>query len=138
MARTTDQQRTAGSSRPAAAAFAATDRDSLNGDDQGEDTLEETGTWRDAAVFGAGLALGLALGAGAALLSAPLKGADARKYLGKRVSRLRDHAEEQWDDLRDDAGYVAHRGRRKAGRVATRGRWSAEDIYDRGRRKVGL
>ncbi len=62
--------------------------------------------WQEVALFGAGLALGVILGAGGALLTAPRTGAETRAALGARASRLRRstvrHGQSAWDDLRDE------------------------------------
>jgi len=62
--------------------------------------------WQEVALFGAGLALGVILGAGGALLTAPRTGAETRAALGARAARLRRsgvrHSENAWDELRDE------------------------------------
>jgi hypothetical protein len=62
--------------------------------------------WQEVALFGAGLALGVILGAGGALLTAPRTGAETRAALGARASRLRRagarHSQNAWDELRDE------------------------------------
>ena len=62
--------------------------------------------WQEVALFGAGLALGVILGAGGALLTAPRTGAETRAALGARAARLRRstarHGQNAWDDLRDE------------------------------------
>lgn len=54
--------------------------------------------WRQLAVFGAGLALGIALGAGVALLAAPQDGAEARDAIRRRVRQTRRELEERGTD----------------------------------------
>jgi len=58
------------------------------------------------ALFGAGLALGVILGAGGALLAAPRTGAETRAALGARAARLRRStvrsSQNAWDELRDE------------------------------------
>ena len=65
----------------------------------------ETG-WQEIALFGAGLALGVILGAGGALLTAPRTGAETRAALGARASRFRRstarRSRNAWDELRDE------------------------------------
>src|SRR5215831_13368845 len=62
--------------------------------------------WQQVAIFGAGLALGLALGAGTALLTAPQSGEETRAALRGRARRIgrtasrRSH--DAWDELRDE------------------------------------
>lgn len=86
---------------------------------------------RSAAIFGAGLAVGAMLGAGAALLFAPRSGEDTRELLADRAQRLGGRMSERLDDVRGDLGWYLRRGRRKLGRGASRGRWAGEDLADR-------
>ena len=62
--------------------------------------------WQEVAVFSAGVALGLLLGVGGALLTAPRTGAETRAALGARASRLRRttgrRGRDAWDDLRHE------------------------------------
>ncbi|NUO94320.1 MAG: YtxH domain-containing protein, partial [Gemmatimonadaceae bacterium] len=44
--------------------------------------------WQQVAIFGVGIAVGLMVGAGAALLSAPQSGAETRAALRARASRV--------------------------------------------------
>ncbi|MEJ7810070.1 MAG: YtxH domain-containing protein [Gemmatimonadaceae bacterium] len=90
--------------------------------------------WAQIGALGAGIAIGLAVGAGIALLLAPMSGEDTRDLIGDRTRALRGRASERWDDLRDELRHAAHRGRRRVRRGAARGRWKAEDAYDRARR----
>src|SRR5437016_778545 len=53
-----------------------------------------------AAVFTAGVALGVLVGAGIALLLAPQTGADTRRALARRGRRLTGRGRDAWDDLR--------------------------------------
>lgn len=94
--------------------------------------------------FAAGLAIGLAVGAGMALLTAPSTGEEARAYLTGRMHDLGDDVAERWDDLRDELRARARRGRKHAGRKLTRGgwqltraRWAAEDALARDRSARG-
>ena len=52
--------------------------------------------------FVAGLLLGAAIGATAALLSAPQSGRRTRRKLGKAAVGLRKTTGERWDELSDD------------------------------------
>ena len=60
--------------------------------------------WQQLALFGAGLALGIAVGAGAALLTAPRTGAETRADLAARAAKARRgtarRGRDAWDDLR--------------------------------------
>jgi hypothetical protein len=97
-------------------------------------SYDEEGGWARAGTFGAGLALGLALGVGTTLLLAPRSGEETRELLGIGARRLGGRVANQWDDLRDELSWLARRGRRRIRRGLTRGRWKAEDVADRGRR----
>lgn len=87
------------------------------------------------AAFGAGLTLGLVLGAGATLLLAPQAGEETRDQLGAGARRIGGQVADRWDDLRDELRWMAHRGRRSMRRGLARGRWMAEDVADRGRHR---
>jgi hypothetical protein len=89
--------------------------------------------WGQVALFGAGLALGITLGAGAALLTAPRSGEETRAVLRGRVGRLRRTAgrksHDVWDDLRDELAGVKHAiRRRKLKRAAARDRRRELDL----------
>lgn len=60
--------------------------------------------WQQVAIFGAGLALGIALGAGVAMLTAPASGIETRYALAKRARRVRrasvEKGHDAWDGLR--------------------------------------
>jgi gas vesicle protein len=89
---------------------------------QRPEELPET-DWGQVALFGAGLALGITLGAGTALLTAPRTGAETRAVLRGRAGRLRRTAtrrgHDAWDDLRDELRDAARAlKRRKAKRAA--------------------
>lgn len=81
--------------------------------------------------FGAGLVIGIAVGAGATLLLAPRSGAETRELLGARARLAGDRMADRWDDLRDELHRAARRSRRKVRRSLTRGRWAMEDVRDR-------
>jgi len=66
-------------------------------------------------IFAAGLALGIALGAGAALLLAPNSGAETRRALVRRSRKVGRRSRDAWDDLRDELRN-ALRDRRRARR----------------------
>jgi gas vesicle protein len=85
---------------------------------------EET-DWQQVAIFGAGVALGIAVGAGAALLAAPRSGAETRAVLSARAGRVgrstRRRGHDAWDDLREELrGVTRAIRRRKARRAAER------------------
>lgn len=90
--------------------------------------------WERVAVFGTGIALGAALGAGVALLFAPYSGEETRAAIARRGARLAHQGRDVWDDLRDEFQWAARRGRRRLGRRVQRARWAAEDFIDDRRR----
>lgn len=85
-------------------------------------------TGRAAGLFGTGLALGLLVGAGIALLSAPHTGAEMRALLGAQAHRVRRRADNAWDELGDELRWAARRGGRSVRHGITRGRWAAADL----------
>lgn len=98
-------------------------------------TGEET-DWQRVSIFGSGLALGLAVGAGVALLLAPRSGAESRQLLLRRSKRLGRQGHDAWDDLRDELRMAARRGGKSLRRSATRTAWAAEDaLAERSRRR---
>ncbi|HJU89083.1 MAG TPA: YtxH domain-containing protein [Gemmatimonadaceae bacterium] len=100
-------------------------------------SYEETTDWGRIGSFAAGLAAGLTIGAGVALLLAPASGEETREYLSHRARSLRSRADTSWDDLRDELRWLARRGRKKMRRGVTMGRWRAEDAIERQRRRRG-
>jgi hypothetical protein len=89
--------------------------------------------WGQVVLFGAGLALGLTLGAGAALLTTPRTGEETRAVLRGRVGRLRRTAgrksHDVWADLREELAGVKHAiRRRKLKRAAARERRRELDL----------
>lgn len=80
--------------------------------------------WQRLAVFAGGVTLGLAFGAGAALLFAPRSGAATRHAIVRRGRDLGGRAHDAWDDLRDDLRRVSRRGSRRL-RRRVRDAWDA-------------
>ena len=83
--------------------------------------------WQQMAIFGAGLALGILLGAGVALLTAPQSGEEARAVIrrgARRTTRtLGRRSRSAWLDLRDELQLASDSLlRRKARRAAARAR----------------
>jgi gas vesicle protein len=81
--------------------------------------------WQQVALFGTGLALGIAVGAGAALLAAPQSGAETRAALMARAARVRRttsrRGRDAWEDLRLELNGVKRAlRRRKLKRAAER------------------
>jgi gas vesicle protein len=60
----------------------------------------ERRNWDRMALFAAGVALGVTVGAGAALILAPQSGAETRQALARRGRRLSRRGRDAWDDLR--------------------------------------
>ncbi|MFP4624171.1 MAG: YtxH domain-containing protein [Gemmatimonadota bacterium] len=52
--------------------------------------------------FLVGMIVGLAIGAGLALLLAPQSGRRTRRYLSRRVEDVADEALDRWDDVADE------------------------------------
>ena len=90
--------------------------------------------WERVAVFGTGIALGAALGAGVALLFAPRSGAETRAAIARSGSRWAHHGRDAWEDLRAELQWAAKRGKRRIGRRVQRARWAAEDFVEDRRR----
>lgn len=79
--------------------------------------------WMQVAIFGAGLALGITVGAGVALLTAPQSGSETRADLVRSAQRTRTAVSrggnDAWLDLQDELrGMTRALRRRKAQRVA--------------------
>jgi gas vesicle protein len=86
------------------------------------------------AIFGAGIALGAMIGAGAALLFAPQSGEETRELISERARGFGSRIGDRFDDARGDLNWYMKRGRRKLRRGAERGRWAGEDLADRVRK----
>jgi len=137
MARTTEFSgtRSAGTPRPR-----KSDTDAGDSLDSGASTrargksYSDDMQWRHAAIFGAGVALGAMIGAGAALLFAPQSGEETRELISERAQRFGGRIGERIDDARGDLGWYLRRGRRKLRRGAERGRWAGQDMADRVRK----
>jgi hypothetical protein len=95
--------------------------DELSAADELEELVEGA---RARAVVGffSGLMLGLALGAGVALILAPERGVVLRRRLRAQLQDVRDDAKEQFDDMRDGAGREVRRQRQRLRRRLRRRR----------------
>jgi hypothetical protein len=91
--------------------------------------------WGQVGVFGAGIAIGALIGAGAALLLAPATGFETRTRLASTARRRGARVADQFDDLTDDVRRGARRGKQKVSRAVTASRWAAEDAWERRRRE---
>ena len=92
---------------------------------ENEEILEQDDDMEDAGgsgAFIAGLVLGAALGAGAALLFAPQAGDRTRRQVGRRLREIRDDAGERVEEIADKGGRELRRrsaqARKKFGRAA--------------------
>jgi hypothetical protein len=91
--------------------------------------------WARLATLGGGIAVGVLLGAGVALLFAPASGEDTRELLLEQARAAGGRVRDRFDDLRDDVRWATRRGRRGVRRGLARGRWGLEDAYDRASRR---
>ena len=110
-----------GPDRPGARSYGAPAEANRGGE---EDVTHET-DWQQIAIFGAGLALGLLVGAGSALLTAPQTGEETRAVIKGRVRRLKRSAtrtgRDAWGELGDELrGAAQSLRRRRAKRAAQR------------------
>jgi gas vesicle protein len=64
------------------------------------------------AYLAAGLAIGIAVGAGVAILFAPRSGADTRRLIARRGRHLGHRSRDAWDDLAYELKSAAKRRRR--------------------------
>lgn len=74
--------------------------------------------WNTVALVGAGIAAGVVLGAGIALLVAPQSGEHTRLAIARGLRRRRPWRHSPWERLGEQLGHIADRGRR---RVMARG-----------------
>ena len=72
--------------------------------------------WQHITIFAVGALLGVAVGAGAALLFAPQSGARTRHNLARRGRHLGTRTADAWDDLRHELRYATRRSRRSLAR----------------------
>jgi hypothetical protein len=86
--------------------------------------------WVRVGMFGAGIAVGALLGAGAALLYAPTSGLETRTLLRGRARRAKLRAANRWDELGAELRSAARRNKRKLRRGVAKSRWRAADSLD--------
>ena len=72
-------------------------------------------------VFASGLALGLLVGGGVALLFAPAAGQDVRRAIARRGKRVHQRGGDVWDDLRHELHRIARKRRRRREREEREG-----------------
>lgn len=79
--------------------------------------------WHHLALFGAGVALGITLGAGLALLTAPQSGAETRADIGRGANRarraVRGAGTDAWHGVRSELRGIARALRRRKERQDT-------------------
>jgi hypothetical protein len=80
-----------------------------------------------AAVFAAGVALGVVVGAGVALLVAPNSGYETRRALVRRGRKVSRRGIDAWDDLRDELRQAV-RNKRRAWRLKRQRARDAEQL----------
>lgn len=135
MARTSDYSSTGTPPRSRQADMDANDSlDSLASAKPRGKSYSESMEMKHAAIFGAGIALGALIGAGAALLFAPHSGEETRDLISERAHQFGSRIGDRIDDARGDLGWYMRRGRRKMRRGVTHGRWAGEDVADRVRK----
>ena len=91
--------------------------------------------WNDAGLFGAGIAVGVMIGAGAALLFAPQSGSETRYDIARGTRDLGYRATDAWEDLRDELRGAASRSTKRLRRGVRRGRSLTDDVIDTVRRR---
>lgn len=125
----------AGAARVRARSHAsAAERDAARREQALEAAESGPGTdWAQVGVFGAGLAIGALIGAGAALLLAPSTGFETRTRLAATARRRGARVADRFDDLTDDVRRGTKRSKRKVARAVTTSRWAAEDAWERRR-----
>lgn len=92
--------------------------------------------WGDAGLFGAGIAVGVLIGAGAALLFAPQSGQETREDIVRGTRDFGFRATDAWEDLREELRHAATRGTKRLRRGVRRGRHTTEDLIGTVRRRV--
>lgn len=117
-----------GRGRGVAGFWGGSDREHRRPRQQDDEMQDSQGLgWDGAGLFLAGLATGLTIGAGAALLMAPRSGVETRRDLVRGGRRVRAQATDVWEDLRDEMRFAARRGKRKVNRAVRDGRWAATE-----------
>lgn len=99
-------------------------------------SYDEPLAWDRIGFFAAGVTVGIAIGAGAALLLAPRSGEDTRTLIRSRAQDLADRVADRRDRIRDDILWRSRQGRKALSRGLIRGRWSAEDALEQQRRRL--
>lgn len=119
------------------------DRTAARDFEYGDDVITEptgrpysrTLEWGDAGLLGAGIAIGVMIGAGAALLFAPQSGADTRDDIARGTRDFGYRATDIWDDLREELRHAATRSSSRLRRGVRRGRAVTDDVVGAVRRR---
>ncbi len=91
------------------------------------DPYAEERDWGKVGGFGAGIVVGVLIGAGVALFLAPQTGKALRSGIARGAHRMRSRADDAFDALRDELRTAARRGRRKLQHRVRDTAWKAED-----------
>ena len=83
--------------------------------------------WGKIGGFGAGIVVGVLLGAGIALFLAPQTGKALRSGIARGTRRMRSRADDAFADLREELRIAARRGRRHLHHKVRDTTWKAED-----------
>lgn len=84
--------------------------------------------WGKIGGFGAGLVVGVLIGAGVALFLAPQTGKALRAGIRRGAGRMRSRTDDAFADLREELRIAARRSRRKIRRGLRDTAWKAEDV----------
>ncbi len=116
------------SSRPSSPVKSSSSRPSV------ELSADGGADWQRLSVFGAGLALGIAVGAGVALITTPRTGVETRAVLRSRAARLQRttsrRGRDAWDDLHDELQKATRALRRRKMRRLARRELARESSLD--------
>ena len=118
-----------GAERPSSRTASASGGTPLRSRPAGSPYREE-GEWAHVVLFGAGVALGALLGAGAALLTAPQSGVETRLALKRRARRARVQAEDRWDGLGRELRMAARRRKHNLRHKIAESRWRASEALE--------
>ena len=84
--------------------------------------------WGKIGGFGAGIVVGVLIGAGMALFLAPQSGKALRAGIRRGAGRMRSRTDDAFEDLRETLRIAARRGRRNIRRGIRGAGWKAEDV----------
>lgn len=84
--------------------------------------------WGKIGGFGAGIVVGVLIGAGVALFLAPQTGKALRAGIRRGAGRMRSRTDDAFEDLREQLRIAARRSRRNIRRGVRGAGWKAEDV----------